>query len=70
MRVSRTLSRAKGGPRFTTPKNDKGRPVTLTREAIEALRSHRKDQNEVRLKLWVLSGRITTLYSLLRREDR
>ena len=54
MRVSRTLSRAKGGPRFTTPKNGKGRPVTLTREAIEALRSHRKDQNEVRLKLGTL----------------
>jgi integrase len=54
MRVSRTLSRAKGGPRFTTPKNGKGRPVTLTREAVEALRSHRKDQNEVRLKLGTL----------------
>ena len=54
MRVSRTLSRAKGGPRFTTPKNGKGRPVTLTREAVEALRSHRKGQNEVRLKLGTL----------------
>ena len=54
MRVSRTLSRAKGGPRFTTPKNGKGRPVTLTREAVEALRSHRKDHNEVRLKLGTL----------------
>lgn len=54
MRVSRTLSRAKGGPRFTTPKNGKGRPVTLTREAIDAFRSHRKAQNEVRLKLGTL----------------
>jgi integrase len=54
MRVSRTISRAKGGPRFTTPKNGKGRPVTLTREAVEALRSHRKGQNEVRLKLGTL----------------
>jgi integrase len=70
MRVSRTLSRAKEGPRFTTPKNGKGRPVTLTKEAVEALRSHRKDQNEVRLKLWVPYGRITTLYSLLTREVR
>ena len=50
MRVSRTFSRAKGGPRFTTPKNGKGRPVTLTKQAVEALRSHRKGQNEVRLR--------------------
>jgi integrase len=51
MRVSRALSRAKGGPRFTTPKNEKGRSVILTTQAREALRSHRKGQNEVRLKL-------------------
>ena len=54
MRVSRTLSRAKGGPRFTTPKNGKGRPVTLTTQAVEALRSHRKGQNEARLRLGTL----------------
>jgi integrase len=54
MRVSRTLSRAKGGPRFTTPKNGKGRSVILTTQAREALRSHRKGQNELRLKLGTL----------------
>jgi integrase len=54
MRVSRNLSRAKGGPRFTTPKNGKGRSVTLTKQAIESLRSHRKAQNEVRLRLGTL----------------
>jgi integrase len=54
MRVSRTLSRAKGGPRFTTPKDGKGRSVILTTQAVEALRSHRKGQNEVRLKLGTL----------------
>ena len=31
MRVARTLSRAKNGPRFTTPKNGKGRSIVLTR---------------------------------------
>ena len=50
MRVNRTLSRAKGGPRFTTPKNGKGRSITLTKQAVEAVRSHRRDQNEVRLR--------------------
>jgi integrase len=51
MRVGRTHSRAKGGPRFTTAKNGKGRPVTLTRQATETLRSHRKSQNELRLEV-------------------
>jgi integrase len=50
MHVRRILSRAKSGPRFTTPKNGKGRSITLTRRAVEALRSHRKRQNEVRLR--------------------
>jgi integrase len=54
MRVSRTLSRTKGGPRFTTPKNGKGRSVTLTKQAVEALRSHRKAQTEARLRLGTL----------------
>lgn len=54
IRVSRTLSRAKSGPRFTTPKNGKGRSLTLTKQAVEALRSHRKAQNEVRLRLGTL----------------
>jgi integrase len=54
VRVARTLSRAKNGPRFTTPKNGKGRSITLTKQAVEALRSHRKRQNEERLRLGAL----------------
>lgn len=51
MQVRRILSRAKNGPRFTTPKNGKGRSITLTNGAVEALRSHRMRQNEARLGL-------------------
>jgi integrase len=54
MQVARTLSRAKNGPRFTTPKNGKGRSITLTIQAVEALRIHRKRQNEERLRLGTL----------------
>jgi integrase len=53
--VHRTLSGAKGGPTFTTPKNDKPRRVRLTSQAIEALRDHRKRQLEERMRfagLW------------------
>jgi integrase len=59
MRVARTLSRAKEGPRFTTPKNGKGRSIMLTKQAIEAIRSHRKRQNVERLRagsLWEDNG--------------
>ncbi len=58
MRVARTLSRANNGPRFTTPKNGKGRSITLTKQPVEALRSHRKRQNEERLlsTLWEDNG--------------
>ena len=51
LRVTRTLSRAKGGPRFTTPKTGKGRSITLTPRAVEALKRHRLRQNEERLRL-------------------
>ena len=45
--VKRTLSSAKNGPRFTTPKTKKSRrSVYLTAEAIEALQRHRAMQNE------------------------
>jgi integrase len=54
MRVARTLSGAKSGPRFTTPKNGKGRTIMLTRQAVEALRSHRKHHNEERLMVGLL----------------
>ncbi len=49
MRVARTLSRAKEGPRFTTPKTGKGRSIALTQRAVESLRSHRKRQLEEQL---------------------
>lgn len=49
MRVARTLSRAKEGPRFSTPKTSKGRSIALTQRAIEALKSHRKRQLEEQL---------------------
>jgi integrase len=61
LRVARTLSCAKNGPRFTTPKNGKGRSIVLTRQAVEALRSHRKRQNAERLRsgtLWEDNGLI------------
>ncbi len=55
LRVRRTKSTAKGGPVFTTPKNGKGRSIKLTRQAVEALKTHKTTQNAERLKagnLW------------------
>jgi integrase len=49
--VRRTLSEARCGRFFEAPKNGKGRSIQLTRQAVEALRSHRKRQNEERLRL-------------------
>ena len=49
--VRRTLSGAKGGPTFTTPKNDKSSSVRLTAKAVEGLRAHRERQLEEREKL-------------------
>jgi integrase len=46
--LRRTLSGAKGGPTFTTPKNDKSRSVRLTAKAVEGLRAHRERQLEER----------------------
>ena len=57
--VHRTLSGAKGGPKFTTPKNNRTRRVRLTPQAAEALRDHRKRQLEERLRfagLWQDQG--------------
>jgi integrase len=42
LQVQRTLSAARGGPTFTTPKTNKGRSVRLTAQAMQALRDHRK----------------------------
>jgi integrase len=50
LQVRRILSAAKSGPTFTTPKNNKGRSVRLTPQAVQALRAHRKRQVEERLK--------------------
>ena len=49
--VRRTLSRAKEGPTFTTPKNDKARRVRLTAQATQALHDHHRRQLEEREKL-------------------
>ena len=57
--VRRTLSEARSGRFFEAPKNGKGRSIKLTRQAVEALRIHRKRQNEERLRfgtLWQDSG--------------
>jgi len=59
LRVRRTKSTAKSGPVFTTPKNGKGRSISLTRHAVEALKAHRAAQNAERLKagsLWQDNG--------------
>ncbi len=49
--VRRTLSDTKErGHIFEPPKNGKGRSIKLTRTAAEALKSHRKCQNEERLR--------------------
>jgi integrase len=49
LRVERTLSAAKSGPAFTTPKSGKGRNVKLPAIATAALKAHRARQNEERL---------------------
>src|SRR5918994_6255879 len=49
LRVRRTLSRAKNGPRYITPKNGKGRSIKLTAMATEALKRHKVRQNAERL---------------------
>jgi integrase len=53
--VRRQLIRtAKEGLTFTIPKGGKSRGVGLTHNALDALRSHRKRQNEERLRLGTL----------------
>jgi integrase len=61
--VRRILSAAKDGPVFTTPKNNQGRSVRLTAQAVQALRDHRKRQVEDRLRrarLWQDHGLVFT----------
>ncbi len=50
LHVRRTLSAAKSGPTFTTPKNGKGRSIKLTARAVDALKRHRAVQNAERLR--------------------
>jgi integrase len=52
--VRRTLSEARSGRFFEAPKNGKGRSIRLTRQAAEALKAHRRRQNEERLSLGTL----------------
>jgi integrase len=52
--VRRTLSEARSGRFFEAPKNGKGRSIRLTKQAVEAIRSHCKRQNEQRLGLGTL----------------
>lgn len=49
--VRRTLSETRTGHIFEAPKNGKGRSIKLTQGAADALRSHRKQQNEERLRV-------------------
>ena len=49
--VRRSLSITKDGPAYELPKNGKGRSITLTQRAVEALKSHKAAQNAERLKL-------------------
>ena len=63
LQVRRILSAAKDGPIFTTPKNNQGRSVRLTVQAVQALRDHRKRQVEDRLRragLWQDHGLVFT----------
>src|SRR4051812_1279240 len=63
LQVRRTLSAAKSGPTFTSPKNNKSRSVRLTAQAVQALKDHRKRQLEERLqydRLWKDTGLVFT----------
>lgn len=63
LQVRRILSAAKDGPTFTAPKNNQGRSVRLTAQAVQGLRDHRKRQVEDRLRhaaLWQDHGLVFT----------
>ena len=53
--VRRSLSETRNGRVFEVPKNGKGRSIRLTKQAVEALRRHRKRQSEERLRLGSLA---------------
>ena len=52
--VRRTLSEARSGRFFESPKNGKGRSINLTTRATDALKRHKGAQNEERLRLGTL----------------
>ena len=54
VRVARTLSAAKSGPRFTPPRSGRSRSIALTEGATIALRSYRRRQTEERLRMGTL----------------
>jgi integrase len=54
LHIRRTLSETRTGHIFEKPKNGKGRSVKLSQKATEALKSHRKRQNEERLSVGTL----------------
>jgi integrase len=59
LQVRRTLSEARSGRIYESPKSGKGRSIRLTRRAAEALRVHRKRQLEERIAragLWQEQG--------------
>ena len=59
LQVRRSLSEARSGRIFEAPKSGKGRSIRLTRQAVRALREHRKRQLEERMKragLWQEHG--------------
>ncbi|MEJ7818776.1 MAG: site-specific integrase, partial [Rubrobacteraceae bacterium] len=59
LQVRRTLSEARSGRVFESPKSGKGRSVRLTKRATAALRAHRKAQLEERMAragLWQDNG--------------
>jgi integrase len=68
LRVRRTLSRAKNGPRYTSPKNGKGRSIKLTSMATESLKRHRAPRTPNGCKL-VLTGRTMTSHSVGKMAD-
>ena len=52
--VRRSHSETRNGRRFEAPKNGKGRSISLTKQAVVALRGHRKRESEEHLRLGTL----------------
>lgn len=65
LNVRRTLSAAKSGPTFTTPKNDKGRSINLTERAVGALKIQRQHKTPRSSSSLPVFGKIGNSYFLL-----